>query len=215
MKKPTLYHPAEERLNTLSHLAGAVLALPGTALLLYLALSGGTTPAVAVKVAAVLFYGMALFAVFSSSSIYHFTTLPDRRAKLRVLDHCAIYFLITGTYAPIMLIGVGGAVGWGVFAFVAACGIIGVTLKIWDIGRFNKTAVALALLMGWSCFAILGRLMTALSGWALGWLILGGVLYTVGVIFYLMRWRFSHAVWHGFVLAGAGCQYIALCLMMQ
>ena len=211
MKKPTLYHPAEERINTLTHLLGAVLAPPGVVLLLYLALPGATPAATLIRVAAVLFYGAALFAVFAGSAVYHFTNAPERRARLRVLDHCAIYFLISGTYAPIMLIGVGGAAGWGVFAFVAVCGAVGVALKLWDISRFSKTAVVLALLMGWSCFAILGELIAALPGWALVWLITGGVLYTVGVLFYLMRWRFSHAVWHFFVLGGAGCQFVALC----
>lgn len=205
---PKIYSPAEERLNVISHIAGVVLSLTGTLVLLLRAATWS-------GILASLIYGVSLCVLFSGSSLYHHATDPAKRAALRLLDHSAIYFLIAGTYTPLML-RPGHSTGEIVVLIVVwGLAVIGVTLELLRIKPFKGFTILLYVLMGWACMAVLPRMLETLPDGGFTMLLAGGIAYTAGVPFYVARKEFSHALWHIFVLAGAILQYCCIYLTIQ
>lgn len=203
---PKIYSPREELLNVISHAAGVLLALAGTSLLL-------SHAAGMRDVFAGLVYGLSLIILFSGSALYHGARIPEKRERLRLLDHSAIYFLIAGTYTPLMLCIQHGTAEIVVLIAVWSLALIGVSLELLKIKPFKGFTIILYTLMGWACLAVLPQLIQKLPDNAFSVLLAGGIAYTLGIPFYIMRKEFCHAVWHFFVLAGAVLHFSCIYLV--
>ncbi len=193
----------EELANSISHGIGFVSALIASPVLVLGALRHGAS---AVVGAAVFAATMSL--LYLTSTIYH--ALPENRAKrvFQILDHGAIYLLIAGTYTPFTLVTLRGPWGWSLFGTVWGLAIIGIVKEL-AVGRERVPSVPLYVAMGWLGVIAAVPLFNQLPAEGLFWLVAGGLMYTVGIIFYANdeRWRHAHGVWHLFVLGGTACHY--------
>ena len=196
----------EHLANTLSHGIGLLLAIGALPLLVIDALRLDSGLAVA---GAAIFGGTAI-AMYLTSTLYHAFPQANRNGWLRRLDHSAIYLLIAGTYTPVLLGVLRGTTGWAMLAVIWTLAVAGVVFKLLAGARFRKVSVALYVAMGWAALALIQPLWTHMQPGGLAWLFAGGVAYTAGVAFYLMheRMRYSHFIWHLFVLAGTGCHLV-------
>ena len=198
----------DERANAISAWCGFALALAGACWMLPQAILRGD----AWQWASALAFSFALVLMHLASSLYHSAKRPDRKARLKVLDHCAIYLLIAGTYTPFTLLALRGKPGWILFAAVWTLAAIGVVFKLFSTGRFRMFSTLVYVAMGWLVLFAIRPVWAALDAWTLGWLFAGGVAYTLGTLFYMRRsWPYSHSVWHLFVIAGGVCHFIAIC----
>jgi hemolysin III len=203
---------AEERFNALTHLAGALLALLGTVVLLVLALERRDPW----RVGSFAVYGAVLVAQFLSSFLYHSAQGP-RKAALRNLDHCAIYLLIAGTYTPFTLVALRGNWGLPLFVSIWILAAIGLVQEIGFARRGRRLSLVLYLTMGWLAILALFPLLASLTPRGFTWVAAGGVLYTAGTYFYVKSkkgLRFGHGIWHLFVLGGSACHYLAVLLFV-
>ena len=157
-------------------------------------------------------YSFSLFALYLASTLYH--ACPNRRVKgvLQVLDHCSIFLLIAGTYTPYTLITLRGAFGWTLFAVVWGAAIVGVVLNAIDVQKYSRVSMVCYVAMGWVVVLAIRPLMASLAWNGLVLLALGGVFYTVGIVFYVIRRSYMHSIWHLFVLAGSVCHYLSILL---
>ena len=205
-------HPAhvrEELANALTHGVGAAAALAGGAVLITLAAIRGD----GWELAGAIVFGVALLLLYLASTLYHAIQHPVLKGRLKVFDHCAIYLLIAGTYTPFTLVGLRGPTGWWLFGTIWALALAGVVFKLFYTGRFKRLSTLIYIAMGWIVVFAAKPMAQALGPVSLGWLLAGGVAYTLGTVFYMrpqMRW--SHAIWHGFVIAGSMCHYTAVML---
>ena len=196
-----------ERFNSITHLVGTALALAGLVVLLVVAARLGDPW----KIVSFSLYGATLFALYGSSTLYH--SLRGRAKTIfRRLDHLAIYLLIAGTYTPFMLVTLRGGWGWSLFGVVWGLAIVGMALEFLPRRGARVLPVVIYLLMGWLVLIALLPLWHALPLMGLFWLLVGGLFYTVGVLFYNLdkRLRYAHGVWHLFVLAGSASHYFAI-----
>lgn len=201
------HHIREELASALTHGLGATAALAGGAVLITLAALHGD----AWQLGAAIVFGVALLLLYLASTLYHSIHHPVVKGRLKVFDHCAIYVLIAGTYTPFTLIGLRGPVGWWLFGTIWALALAGVVFKLFYTGRFKKLSTFIYVAMGWLILVAAKPLFAALDTWTLGWLIAGGLSYTLGTVFYHRpSLRYSHAIWHLFVLGGSVCHYIAV-----
>jgi hemolysin III len=200
-----------EKLNSISHLVGAVMALIGLGALLTVGIQAGDT-----KLTLVFgVFGVAMVLLYTMSTLYHSFSPPRLKRLFKVLDHVSIYLLIAGTYTPLMLITVNTDSGERILALVWALAGIGILTECFLSGRAVKVLQMLIyVLMGWACFLDIGALKTAMPEAGFFWLIWGGVAYTVGVIFYIIdkvKWfTHAHGIWHFFVLGGSSCHFITV-----
>jgi hemolysin III len=149
--------------------------------------------------------------LYCASTIYHAVPHEGAKALLRKLDHGAIYLLIAGTYTPFTLIGLRGALGWWLFSAIWTLALSGIVFKLFFTGRFKLLSTAIYVAMGWLVLVAIVPVFRALNGWTFGWLLAGGACYTLGTLFYHRpTMRYSHAVWHMFVIAGSVCHYVAV-----
>lgn len=156
-----------------------------------------------------LVFGASALAMFVTSVIYHWERDPARKITFRKLDHAAIYLLIAGTYTPVALLAVRGAGGWLLFAVVWTLAVLGIAAKTTVGFRFPMLSTLLYLAMGWLAVLVIEPLSAGLSRSELAWLIAGGLVYTAGVPFYIWKTRrFTHAIWHLFVLGGVACHFV-------
>jgi hemolysin III len=200
-------HAREELANALTHGLGATAALAGGAVLITLAALHGDSW----QLGASIVFGVSLLLLYLASTLYHAIRHPVAKGRLKVFDHCAIYVLIAGTYTPFTLIGLRGPVGWWLFGMIWTLALVGVVFKLFYTGRFKRLSTLIYLAMGWLILVAAKPLFSALDAWTLGWLIAGGLFYTLGTFFYHRpSMRYSHAVWHLFVLAGSISHYIAV-----
>ena len=198
-----------ERLNSYTHLAGTLLAAVGAPLLLVLAARSGD----AWKIVGCSIYGATLFLLFGTSTLYH---SAHGRAKviLRKLDHCSIYLLIAGTYTPFALVTLRGAWGWTLFGLAWGLAAIGIAQEFVFGKGARRLSIVIYIVMGWMAVAALRPLAAGLGAPGLTWLLAGGLLYTGGIVFYLLdeRVRHFHGVWHLFVLGGSAAHFTAIAL---
>jgi hemolysin III len=156
-----------------------------------------------------------LVLLYVASTLYHAVHHPVAKARLKVLDHCAIFLLIAGTYTPFTLLGLGGGWGWSLFAAIWTLAVLGVVLKLFFTGRFRRTSTALYLAMGWLALVAIGPLARSLESWTLGLLLAGGVVYSAGTLFYHSdRVPYAHAIWHLFVLAASTLHFAAVATLI-
>jgi hemolysin III len=197
----------EEVASAVTHGAGLLLAVGEVPVLIALGVLYGS----GVHVAAFSIYGASLVALYAASTLYHAFQTPRLKRLFRVVDHAAIYLLIAGTYTPVTLVSLDGLWGWGLFALVWTLAAVGCVFKLFCTGRFERTSTALYLGMGWAAVLAIGPLLDTLPAAAFGWLLAGGLAYSAGVAFYAWeRLPYNHAVWHGFVLAGSVCHFVAI-----
>lgn len=197
----------EEIANTITHGVGAVLAIAGLVVLLVVAAIDGSVQAL---VCAGI-YGGSLVVLYLASTLYHAVQRERWKRAFLALDHIGIFLLIAGTYTPFTLISMGGAVGWTLFVLIWTLAMAGILFRLYDRHRADRLSVPLYLAMGWLVVIAGGELWGALGPGGVVWLVVGGVTYTLGVIFFV--WRslpFNHAVWHLFVLGGSACHFVAV-----
>ncbi len=196
----------EEIANAITHGVGALASAAAGAVLVTLATSGTR-----MQLVSAIVFGTSLLLLYTSSTLYHAIPLPKLKRRLKVFDHCAIYMLIAGTYTPFALIGLRGAVGWWLFGVAWGLAAIGMTFKLFFTGRFKLFSTLVYIGMGWMAVFAIRPMIQRIPLTALVWLLVGGIAYTAGTIFYHNeRLRYSHAVWHLFVLAGSACHFIAV-----
>lgn len=197
----------EEIANTVSHGVGAVLAAAGAVpLLVKAAMDSGQA------VVGMALYAASLLGLYAASSVYHGVRNPALKKRLRVLDHCSIFFLILGTYIPMALLVLGGSLGWTLIGINTALAVVGIVLDLIDLERFSKVTLVLYAAMGWLILPAIGRVVTVLPPAGVALLAGGGVAYTVGILFYKSKRHYMHFVWHLFVLAGSALQYFCVLL---
>ena len=200
-------HYGEELANALTHGVGAAAALAGGAVLITLAALHGDHW----QLASAIVFGVTLLLLYLASTLYHAIQHPVAKGRLKVFDHCAIYLLIAGTYTPFTLIGLRGRWGWSMFAAIWTLAMFGVVFKLFYTGRFKRLSTLIYLAMGWLVMVAVKPLLGALDAWTFGWLIAGGLFYTLGTFFYHRpSLRYSHAIWHSFVIAGSVCHYVSV-----
>ena len=198
------YSAREELLHALSHGLGLLLSLAGGGVLVGLAAVRGN----AWVVVGCTVFGVALVLLYAASTLYHGMRRGRAKRVLRRLDHAAIYLLIAGTYTPFALVSLGGAWGWTLLAVVLGMAALGIVLEATIPQRMGKVSVGLYLAMGWLGVVADGPLAAAMGAQGFLLLVLGGLAYSLGVVFY--AWEglpFHHAVWHLFVLAGSAFHF--------
>lgn len=201
------YTRAEEFFHAVTHGAGAVLAAIGGLFLLQEARGTGDPW----RLASFAIYGATLVLLYTVSTLYHGVSRPGLKAKLRVLDHAAIYLLIAGSYTPFILLRLRGPWGWTLLALVWAVALAGVIYKLTLLDRFPRFSTASYLAMGWMALAAAAPLAARLGAETIAWILAGGVIYTAGtLIYHYNRIRHAHVVWHMFVLAGSVCHFVAI-----
>ena len=197
----------EEIANALTHGLGATAALAGGSVMITLAALYGD----AWQLGSAIVFGISLLLLYLASTLYHAIQHPVVKGRLKVFDHCAIYLLIAGTYTPFTLIGLRGPWGWGLFAAIWGLAAAGIVFKLFYTGRFKLLSTAIYIAMGWLVIVAIKPLLNALDAWTLSWLLAGGVCYTLGTVFYHRpSLKYSHAIWHLFVVGGSVCHYIAV-----
>lgn len=196
-----------ERFNSISHLIGAALALVGLVLLVVLAAHQGDPW----KIVSFSIYGTTLLLLYTFSALYH--SLHGKAKKIfRKFDHFSIYLLIAGSYTPFTLITLRGGCGWSIFGAIWGLAILGIVLDSLPQKGKRVLPVIIYIFMGWFILIALNPLLRTLPLMGFAWLLLGGVFYTIGVVFYALdeRVRHFHGIWHLFVLAGSLSHYFTV-----
>lgn len=206
------YTKAEEIANSISHGIGFILGIVGLVLLLVQAIGSGAN---AMAITSYSLYGGSMILLFLASTLYH--AIPHRAAKrwLKIVDHCAIYLLIAGTYTPFLLIELNSPLARGLMAVIWILALAGILFKLAFAHRFKILSLITYLTMGWLSLIVIYQLAMRLPAAGITLLALGGIVYTLGVIFYVCkRIPYNHAIWHAFVLGGSACHFFAIYLYL-
>ena len=196
----------EELYNTSSHFIGLLLSIIGAPILFYY-----DQHITLLSTWSIIFYVFGLILVYLSSSLYHFTTNPILKEKFRIFDHISIYYLIAGSYAPACLITLYDGQGLFIFLTVTTLALFGTILKIFLTGKFEFLFLLLYLAMGWLIVIEFNNILLYIDLYGIYLLVLGGVCYTIGVVFYsLDNLKYSHTIWHLFVLGGSISHYFMI-----
>lgn len=198
----------EETLNSSSHGLTAIAALFGFVYLLKLSLHNPQEW----ELFSAVIYGLSLIALYSFSGLYHFSKDEKRKRFFKILDHSGIFLLIAGSYTPVLLISMGGEIGWVFFAGQWTMAGVGIILKIFYAGKFKGVSTFIYALMGWSIVLKLDLLTASIPPQALQLLALSGFSYTIGIIFYSLdsKIKYGHFIWHLFVMGGSIFHYYML-----
>ena len=206
------YTTGEEIANAITHGIGTILAIAALVLLVvFSSIYGNTTAVVSFTV-----YGSTLVILYLMSTIYH--SLPRGKAKdvFEILDHSSIFLLIAGTYTPFALVTLKGVKGWTIFGIIWGLALAGMVMKVFLVKKFVILSTLMYILMGWMAIFILKDIMASVPLNGVILLVLGGVAYTVGALFYI--WRkipYHHAIWHLFVLAGSLFHFFTILLYVR
>ena len=196
----------EEIANSISHGVGAGLSVAALVLLIVKA----THNSGALGVVSACIYGGSLVLLYLLSCLYHALAKTGARKVFQILDHCSIFILIVGTYTPIALNYIKGTLGWTIFGIQAGCMVLGIVFNAINMEKWKKASLALYVIMGWMIVFSIKSILSFPSN-ALWFLVLGGVAYTVGIIFYKnKKLKFFHFIWHIFVLAGSVLQFFCV-----
>ncbi len=201
------YSRAEEWINQVTHGLAAVFSIVGMVALVALA-----APSQDIwKITGLSIYGASLTLLFMASTFYHSARRPGVRRLFKMLDHCAIFVLIAGTYTPFLLVNMRGPTGWILFGVVWGLALAGITLKLVFGHRFQIVQMVIYLSMGWLIVFAFGDLLDSVNTLGVGLVVAGGITYTLGIVFYLVeRIPFNHAIWHVFVMGGSACHFFAI-----
>ncbi len=205
------YTLGEEIVNSVSHGLGAALAAAATALMVTLSAWHHNVWAIV----SCAIYGATMFILYTSSTLYHSFQSPRVKALFRIFDHCTIYLLIAGTYTPYTLVTLreySPTVGWTLFIVVWAAAVLGIVLTAIDLERFKIFSMVCYIAMGWAVLFAIRPLMACLDPAGLWLLLAGGLAYTVGITFFVIRIRYMHSIWHFFVLAGSILHFLSVFL---
>ncbi len=196
-----------ERFNAVTHLVGAILALGGAVALVVLAAAQGDPW----KIVSVSVYGVSLFVLYAASTLYH-SARGRAKTILREVDHQSIYLLIAGTYTPFCLVTLRGPWGWTLLGIVWSLAIVGSVQEFLPRNDARVRSVVLYAAMGWVIVVAMVPLWKALGPAGFCWVVAGGLAYTLGIVFYALDERLTHAhgIWHLFVLAGSAAHYYAI-----
>ena len=201
------YSDKEERLNVITHALGLLLSGIGLPFLIVKSFNfeGFWKPA------SLVIYGLSLIILYAASTFYHAAKDPRLRRKLNIFDHAAIYVLIAGTYTPFTILALEGSLGWMIFGLTWTFALIGIVLKLFYTGRFDKLSTALYLLMGWQIMFVINPLMERFTTECLQLLFAGGVFYTIGAVLYsIKKLPYNHAIFHVFVVLGSVCHFFSV-----
>jgi hemolysin III len=201
------YSDKEERLNIITHAFGLLLSVIGLPFLILKSLNfnGFWKPT------SLIIYGFSLIVLYAASTFYHAAKDPRLRRKLNIFDHAAIYVLIAGTYTPFTILVLEGFLGWIIFGLTWTFALIGIILKLFYTGRFDKLSTVLYLLMGWQIMFVINPLMERFSTEGLQLLFAGGVFYTIGAVLYsIKKLPYNHAIFHVFVVLGSMCHFFSV-----
>jgi len=205
--KPHTYGPGEELANVITHSAGMGLAIAGLVILMVLTAGRGDL----LRLLTCAVFGGALVVLYGGSALYHGARNPRWRAVTQALDHVMIYILIAATYTPFTLVTLRGPWGWSIFFIVWGLALLGVVREIVWKGRPKWLSIVLYLAMGWVIVVAMKPLVERLPAGGLWLLLAGGIVYTVGTVFYaLKKVPYMHTVWHLFVIGGSVCHFLAV-----
>jgi hemolysin III len=198
----------EEWFNTISHGIAALASTVGFVVLVML----GNSSELSFTLFSAIVFGVSLVLLYTFSTIYHGARNEKTKKAFQILDHCGIYLLIAGTYTPVLLVSIGGTTGWVIFGVQWTIALIGLVIKIFYTGKFDLISTLMYALMGWMIVIRWQDLVDSIPSAALTLLLAGGISYTVGIVFYLIdtRVKFSHFIWHLFVIAGSLLHYIMI-----
>ena len=199
----------EELVNALTHGLGLLLSIGGLALLVTLSSIHGT----AWHIVSTSIYGASLVLLFAASTCYHASPVSEVKQRLRVAEQALIFVLIAGTYTPFTLAVMKAGWGWSIFGVVWGLAVCGIILNSIHFHRYISISVVLYLGLGWLGLITIFPLKDSLAPGGMTWLVIGGIAYTIGVIF--LSWRklpLNHGIWHIFVMVGSLCHYIAVLL---
>ena len=204
--KKALYFK-EELANAFTHGIGVVLCLVGVPLLLALGAQQGN----GYEVLGLSIFGFSLLLVYLISTIYHSITGPQWKHKLRIADHISIYFLIAGTHTPLLIYFLNNSIGYFYLILLWTLVAIGIAYKLFFFGKLKLLSVLFYLCLGWMAVFTIPPMLDQMPPYCLHWIIIGGIFYTLGVIFYLWETLpYHHAIWHVFVLGGSFGHYMAM-----
>jgi hemolysin III len=212
MEENSYTHLGEEIAHSVTHGIGTVLAIAGMVMLIAYAHACGSTR----HIISCSIFGASLVILYLASTLYHGIQHPKAKEILRIIDHSAIYLLIAGTYTPFTLVNLQGVWGWSLFGVVWGLALLGIALRLSPLRRFSSIRLILYITMGWAAIVAIKPLAASVPRGALILIVMGGLMYTVGIIFYL--WRrlpYHHAIWHLFVLSGSILHYGAVFLSMN
>lgn len=201
----------EEVANSVTHGVGVVLSVAALVVLVVRSSLYGD----AWRVVSLSIFGTCLVVLYTSSTLYH--AFRSRRFKrlFWILDHVSIFLVIAGTYTPVTLVSMRGSWGWTLFGSIWVLAIGGIVSKVFLIGRVTPLYVTMYVVMGWLIVLAVKPMLATLPQGLIGWLGLGGLAYTLGIVFFAFkRIPFNHAVWHLFVLAGSACHFIGMLLYL-
>ena len=206
------YTLGEEIVHSVTHGLGAVLSAVALVTLLVLAVTRGTKW----HILSFAVYGVSLLALYLASTLYHGVQKPRLRPILRKVDHACIYLLIAGTYTPFVLVSMRSSLGLTLLTVVWAMAVFGIVYKIFFIDKFVVLTTLAYVVMGWMSVIAWREMVANIPGVGLTFLMIGGGLYTIGVIFYAMtKIRYTHAVWHLFILGASACHFVAVLTLLS
>jgi hemolysin III len=196
-----------EMVNSITHGIGVLFGIASIPLLTALATRSNNIPGIV----GACVYGFCFLMLFTFSMLYHGFQQPQVKQALKIFDHISIYFLIAGTYTPLILSYLFNSTGIVMLSVLWGLTLIGIFFKIFFVNRFNIISTVIYLLMGWIMIWSGKSFFAAMPNAVIVLIVIGGGLYSLGTVFYLwQKWRWHHAIWHLFVLAAAICHYVAV-----
>ena len=199
----------EEIWHAITHGIGLALSIAALTIMVAYSSQSGS----ALSVFASVLFGTTLIILYGSSTLYHAITHHELKKKFQQFDHASIYILIAGSYTHVTLVSLGNTLGYSIFAVVWGVSIVGIYLKFAYPGRFEKLSLVLYLLLGWLIVIAINPLFDVMETGGLWLLLIGGLFYTVGVIFYVWdSLPFNHAIWHLFVMGGSISHFLMVLL---
>lgn len=204
---PKYSSEVEEKFNVISHAFGILLSIIALVfLVLKASIQGNVWQIVSFSI-----YGASLIMLYTASTIFHSSKDEILRNKLNIVDHASIYVLIAGTYTPFVLVTLRGPVGWVVFGVIWGLALTGIILKLFYIDKYSLLSTIMYVLMGWVMIFAIKPITNSLALGGLIWLLAGGIVYTVGAVFFsLKNLKFNHAIFHIFVLLGSFCHFMSI-----
>lgn len=202
----------EEIANAITHGTGVGLSIAALVILVVFAAKRSDTW----KVVSFSIYGATMIALYLASTLYHSFPQPNIKRFFRILDHSSIFLLIAGTYTPVTIGTMRGGWGWTLFGIIWGLSIVGINLKIFAMSKLKLLSVIIYVLMGWMVVIAIKPLLSSSSHMFLIWMLIGGLAYTLGVLFYTARkLPYHHSIWHLFVLGGSVCHFFGMLQLLK